>query len=117
MPAWCTSAGRVLLSALPDSQIRASLIAVQPSAFTPRTQTDREQLFEEILIARENGYALTSDQVLIGQMGIAAPIRNVHLQTVAAVNITAQLSNWPEQRVINELAPILMEVTQAVTVG
>ena len=50
-------------------------------------------------------------------MGIAAPIRNVHFQTVAAVNITAQLSTWPEQRVINELAPILMEVTQAFTVG
>ncbi|MNO74229.1 Pca regulon regulatory protein [compost metagenome] len=117
MPAWCTSAGRVLLSALPDQQIRDSLAAVAPNAFTACTQTDREVLFEQILAARKNGYAITCDQVMIGQIGIAAPIRNVHFQTVAAVNVTAQLSTWPQERVINELVPILMEVTQAATVG
>lgn len=117
MPAWCTSAGRVLLSALPDQQIRDSLAAIQPTAFTPRTETNREALFEQILAARQNGYAITCDQVLIGQVGIAAPIRNVHYQTVASANVTAQSSSWPLERVIEELAPILMEVTQAVTVG
>lgn len=117
MPAWCTSAGRILLSALPDQQIRDSLAAVETSAFTPSTETNREELFAQILAARKNGYAITSDQVMIGQVGIAAPIRNVHFQTVAAVNVMAQLSSWPEDRVINELAPILMEVTQATTMG
>ncbi|KAF1051412.1 MAG: Pca regulon regulatory protein [Stenotrophomonas maltophilia] len=117
MPAWCTSAGRLLLSALPDPALRASLEAVQPSAFTPRTEVDREALFEQIVGVRQQGYAMTCEQVLLGQIGIAAPIRNVHFQTVAAVNITAQLSHWPMERALNELVPLLMEVTQAVTVG
>jgi IclR family pca regulon transcriptional regulator len=59
MPAWCTSAGRGLLSALPDQQIRDNLAAFEPIALTPRTQTDREMLFEQVLTARQIGYALS----------------------------------------------------------
>jgi IclR family pca regulon transcriptional regulator len=50
-------------------------------------------------------------------VGIAAPIRNVHFQVVAAINITAQLSAWPVQKVEQELLPLLMEVSQAVSIG
>lgn len=117
MPAWCTSAGRVLLSALPDEAIRASLAGIEPTRYTPRTEVDGEALFETILRTRAQGYALTCEQVMIGQIGIAAPVRNVHFQTVAAVNITAQLSLWPTEQVEQKLVPLLMEVTQAITVG
>nr|WP_256667617.1 MULTISPECIES: IclR family transcriptional regulator C-terminal domain-containing protein [unclassified Pseudomonas] len=117
MPAWCTSAGRMLLAALPDERIRDSLAANPLEAFTPHTQVDPEMLFQHIVQARQQGYALASEQVLIGQIGVAAPIRNLHLQTVAAVNITAQLNQWPEQRMVEELVPLLMETTQSLLVG
>ncbi|MFJ4432305.1 IclR family transcriptional regulator [Pseudomonas sp. NPDC089395] len=117
MPAWCTSAGRVLLADLPPARVRASLAEVAPVAYTAHTEIDREVLFERVQEAGRNGYALTRDQVLVGQVGIAAPIRNVHFQVVAAINITAQLSAWPEERVEQELVPLLMEVSQAVSIG
>lgn len=117
MPAWCTSAGRVLLAALPEERIRDSLGARPLEPFTPRTEVDPETLLQHILQAREQGYALASEQVLIGQIGVAAPIRNLHLQTVAAVNITAQLGQWSQQRMIDELVPLLMETTQSLMVG
>ncbi|WP_025131320.1 IclR family transcriptional regulator [Pseudomonas sp. PH1b] len=117
MPAWCTSAGRVLLAALPDARIRDSLAAQSLEPFTQQTQVDRQQLFEDILQARQQGYALASEQVLIGQIGVAAPIRNLHLQTVAAVNITASLSQWPATRMVDELVPLLMEATQSLVIG
>ncbi|ARU87982.1 IclR family transcriptional regulator [Pseudomonas sp. M30-35] len=117
MPAWSTSAGRVLLSALPDEQIRASLASVEPVPYTAHTELDRDVLFEQIVQARKQGYAFTRDQVLIGQLGLAAPIRNVHFQAVAAVNITAHSSNWSAEKMQQELVPLLMEVTQAVSVG
>lgn len=117
MPAWCTSAGRVLLSALPDEQVRASLASVEIAPYTAHTETDREALFEQIIRARQNGYALTREQVMIGQLGLAVPVHNVHFQPVAAINITAHLNNWSTEKMQRELVPLLMEVTQAVTVG
>lgn len=117
MPAWCTSAGRVLLSDLPPDRVKASLAQVTPVAYTPRTDTDREVLIERIEEARQQGYSITQEQVLVGQIGIAAPIRNVHFQVVAAINITAQMSSWPLEKVRRELLPLLMEVSQSVLVG
>ncbi|WP_201168063.1 IclR family transcriptional regulator [Pseudomonas sp. S31] len=117
MPAWCTSAGRVLLADLAPERVKASLAQVTPQAYTQHTETDRDALFDCVREAGQQGYALTREQVLMGQVGIAAPIRNVHFQVVAAINITAQLSAWPVERVEQELLPLLMEVSQAVTVG
>lgn len=117
MPAWCTSAGRVLLADLPPERVQASLEQVVPTAFTGQTETDKATLLQCIRQAAEQGYSLTQEQVLVGQVGIAAPIRNVHFQVVAAINITARLSVWPVERVRQELLPLLMDVSQSVIVG
>jgi IclR family pca regulon transcriptional regulator len=116
MPAWCTSAGRVLLSTLADEQIRATLAAASWVRYTEKTECDPGILFAEIKRVQQQGYAQTFGQIKEGQAGIAAPLRNVHHQTVAAVNITTRLTHWPPERINEELLPLLMNATQSAIV-
>lgn len=116
MPAWCTSAGRVLLSTLADSQIQAILNTTPLTRFTGKTLCDPTVLFEEIQKVQRQGYARTFEQIMVGQSGLAAPLRNVHHQTVAAVNITTRLAHWPAERMEEELLPLLMSSTQSAIV-
>src|ERR1700760_1399565 len=44
LPAWCTSMGRVLLAALDDETLDATLNSAPLYAHTPRTITDKEEL-------------------------------------------------------------------------
>ncbi|RJT43391.1 IclR family transcriptional regulator [Rahnella woolbedingensis] len=113
MPAWSTSAGRVLLSTLADDQIQNILATTSRIRYTEKTQCDSNILFQEIKLAQKQGYAMTLEQIMVGQSGIAAPVRNVHHQIVAAVNITTRISQWPTERINEELLPLLMTATQS----
>ncbi|KAG1438568.1 hypothetical protein G6F55_013916 [Rhizopus delemar] len=67
MPAWCNSGGRMLLTPQDDDAIRQALLRAPPRAFTPRTVVNPDALLALIRQAREDGYALTEDQVLQNQ--------------------------------------------------
>ena len=116
MPAWCTSAGRVLLSTLADDQIKAILASATFTRYTDKTQCDPAALFEEVCKVQRQGYASAFEQIMAGQIGLAAPLRNVHHQTVAAVNITTRLTQWPPVRIEEELLPALLSATQSAIV-
>ena len=55
LPAYCTSMGRVLLSALPDSELSVYLDRVVLRAHTSRTITEKPALASEIRKVREPG--------------------------------------------------------------
>lgn len=87
LPAHCTSMGRVLLAALPESQAART---VEMSDLTPRTPlslTAPEEILERIAEVRRSGYALIDQEVELGLRSIAVPLYNVSGSTVAALNI------------------------------
>lgn len=86
LPAHCTSMGRVLLAALPESEARA---IVERSDLTPRTSyslTAPEEVMERIERARTDGYAIIDQEIELGLRSIAVPIFNAHGRVVAALN-------------------------------
>ena len=87
LPAYCTSMGRVLLSALPEADARAILTRAPLLARTPRTVTDPEALMSELARVRAEGFAMIDQEVELGLRSIAVPLRNVHGRTVAALNL------------------------------
>jgi IclR family pca regulon transcriptional regulator len=76
----------VILAGLPDDRLDAWLARLCPMALTSRTCIDKARLRDEILAAREQGYATTVDQLDYGITALAVPIRNAEGRTVAALN-------------------------------
>lgn len=85
-PAHATSLGRVLLAGLTDAALDKALAAMDPVALTSRTTTDKAELRRLILMARQDGYATTVDQLDYGITALAVPVRAADGRVVAALN-------------------------------
>ncbi len=113
-PAFCNSAGRALLSHLPDDQLDA-ILAEPKIAFTERTVTDPVALRDEIETVRRQGYAFAKDQVLLGQIGIGRVVCDAKRRPIAAINIVLSSDEWSDEQVKEELVPLLFKLTSAIT--
>lgn len=74
LPAWATSMGRVLLSALPEEQLEVTLSRANLIRYTPHTLCDIPGLREEIARVRMQGYALADRQIEVGLCSLAVPL-------------------------------------------
>lgn len=80
-----SSSGKVLLAALPREQCEAILAAGLPP-ITPRTQTNRDRLLQELERVRALGYAMNVEELAPGLTSVAAPVRDHTTAVVAAVS-------------------------------
>lgn len=87
LPAWATSMGRVLLSALPEEQLEVTLSRAALIRYTPHTLCDMPGLRAEIARVRMLGYALADRQIEVGLCSLAVPVLSRHGQVVAALNV------------------------------
>jgi IclR family pca regulon transcriptional regulator len=109
LPAYCASMGRVLLSALPESEARAVLARTEIKANTPNTKTDPEALMAEFRRVRAQGYAVIDQELEIGLCSIAVPVENDRGQTVAAINIGAPAAYVAAADMAERYLPLLRE--------
>lgn len=87
---------KVLLAFLPRAERSAILDQIRLDPITPFTFTDRAKLeaFLDEIYAR--GYVVTADDLDVGAVSIAAPIRDYSGRVVAAMSIAGPLSRMPE---------------------
>lgn len=110
--AHCTSNGRVLVAALPDEAMDAWLARQTLEALTPHTLTQPEQLRQELLRTRANGFAMVDQELEIGLRTIAVPLKNYRGETVAAINISAHATRVRMDQLVEHCLPALLQ-TQA----
>jgi len=109
LPAYCTSMGRVLLSALPEEQLGAYLERVEVKSHTPKTITDKKIIGDIIRRVRSDGFALTDEELELGLRSIAVPVRTRHECIIAAMNIGVHAARVSAGEMIHRFLPILQE--------
>lgn len=114
LPAFCTAAGRAILSALPQAEALARLKAVRRTAMTPRTVTDLPGLQRALEAARELGYALNDQEAFAGDISVAAPLLDRLGQPVGAINIAVPSPRWLLSEVLRQLVPPLLRSAAAI---
>ena len=115
LPAYCTSMGRMLLSALPPDQMMQVLQASERSPRTRYTLTDPDELAAKIAQVRKQGWSMVNQELEEGLVSMAAAITDRTGQTVAALNISGQ-ANRTSARVMQEtMLPALLETAQRIS--
>jgi DNA-binding IclR family transcriptional regulator len=89
LPAHATAMGRVLLAALPDSEIRALYRGRTLQSYSAQTPATVEALLAQLKVDRSNGFVLQDSGFEAGVASVAAPIRDVAGEIVAAINVSA----------------------------
>ena len=86
-PLHCTSNGKVLLAFMREDA-RDRLLAEPLPRLTPRTITDPERLRAQLTEIRARGYAQTMDELEEGLNAVAAPIRGMNGDLLAALSVS-----------------------------
>ena len=74
LPLYCTSQGKLFLSALPRHEAAGLLHKLQLIPYTPHTLTDPEALLAQLEDIRKSGYAVENGEYKIGLRSISAPV-------------------------------------------
>jgi IclR family transcriptional regulator, pca regulon regulatory protein len=99
-PAFNTAAGRAILSQLSDKALDTWLEHLEPKIMTDFTVTDKKALREEIIHIRQQGYAITAQELRRGFHAVAMPLRRYDGATIAAICVAV----WVEDSSIGSLA-------------
>ncbi len=113
LPAYCASMGRVLLSALPETQMRKVLSATDLKPNTPFTLTEPDKLIDEFHRVRSQGYALIDQELELGLCSIAVPVENDRGELICAMNIGAPAAHASAEQLVTHFLPLLKEAQAA----
>ncbi len=113
LPAYCTSIGQVLLAELAAPELDAYLARVRISAYTDRTPASIPALRALLAQVRKQGHALAVEQMEIGVMSVAVPLRDVTGRAIAGINVIAQTGRGsPDDLLVRCLSPLKAAATE-----
>jgi DNA-binding IclR family transcriptional regulator len=92
LPVHCTALGKILLAGLPPDEVERMLSGRELAALTAHTVTDVASVVEAVERARDAGYAMDCEEIEAGLLCIAAPVRDDHGVTCAAISIAGPVS-------------------------
>lgn len=109
-----SAAGRAILSTMPQEE-RAHMVEIWPlHQSTPLTIIDRASIAHSIDEAERLGYAMTQDQLILNQTGIAAPIKGPNGVAHAAIQCSVSTRLWSTERIHNEVLPYIIEAAHGI---
>ena len=117
LPAYCTATGRVLLAHEPEENWPAMLKAIR---LEPRTQysiTSKTEFQRMLKKVREDGYALVDQELEIGLLAIAIPLRTLSGAIIGAVNVGVPTVRATPEQLIRDVLPQLQDMGKRIALA
>ena len=108
-PAYCTSVGKALLSALPMDQLVAMLGDIGFERRTPNTITSAVEFLDDIRRTQERRYAVDDEEHEEGIVCYAALVREYGGHSVGAISITGLKRDYQEEQERERLLESLLK--------
>ncbi|WP_040261176.1 pca regulon transcriptional regulator PcaR [Pseudomonas massiliensis] len=112
LPAYCTSMGRILLSALDDATLREYLLNVDLQPKTSKTLTDREELAQCLEQVRQQGWCIVDQELEQGLRSIAVPVYDASGQVLAALNVSTHAGRVSRSELEQRFLPIMLAASR-----
>ncbi len=97
---------RILLAFAPEA-VQTQLLAQRLNRYTPATRIDSTWIAADLHRIRARGYLITSDEVVAGAVGIAAPIRDAAGAVIAVMHISSPSMRMRPPRPRNLLPQVI----------
>jgi IclR family KDG regulon transcriptional repressor len=112
LPAFCTASGKAFLAYMPDEQVRLILEQGMP-AHTERTRVSPADLYQDLRLSREQGFALSEQEYERDINAVAAPILDAQGCPVAVIAIAGPAYRLSHGRML-ELGRSVRAATEAI---
>lgn len=114
LPAHASAMGKVLLAA--NRWAAAELVAAGLARFTPATITGGDELVAALDSTHERGWAHDAEELVAGEVSVAAPISDRRGVTVGAMGISGPVERLTEDGVPrNDLVSFVRETARSVS--
>lgn len=107
LPAYASASGRVLMAALADGEAAALLRTARRDKRTPSTVVGERELLKLVRQAREDGHAVSWEELEEGLVGIAVPLSNRSGTVVASLNTNTNAARAQARRRVQRMLPRL----------
>ena len=119
LPAVHTSIGKLLLASLDDADLAERITEGSfPGQHGPNAKLSLDELRQELVQIREQGWAMQDEELAHGLRSVAGPIVGPGGRWIAGVNLAVQARDWSSQRIVRELRPVVLatcaEISQLV---
>lgn len=108
-PAHCTANGRVLLAAQPDDQWSDMLSRIKLTKMTNKTVVDKKEFGKILKRVRDQGWSFVNQELEIGLMSIAAPVKTSSGTLVGAINIGVPTLRISPEKMVSVILPKLLK--------
>lgn len=117
MPVFCSSGGRAMLSRLPDADARRLVEASDRRPLTPHTIVDVKKIMAAVRRARTDGFAISVQECLVGEIVVSAPVLDKQGNARAAVHIAMSFADYDERTVRERFAPMAVDTARLIAGG
>ncbi len=107
LPAAYTSMGRILLAQFSDEALDRFLATITLEPFTDKTVTDVNELRHRIVEARQQGYAISDQELDSGLRSIAVPVYDAKQHLMGAINISTNAARVDLDTLVNVYLPVI----------
>ena len=114
LPAHCTGVGKVLLAYSKEDVVKGILERFGLEKHTSQTITNKEQLQEELLKIRKQGYGYDNQEYLDGLRCISTPIFDSNGNIQFALSISGPVSKMGKEK-IKEYLPLLLRASTEIS--
>ena len=110
LPAHCTASGKIFLAHLPPEDLDHHLD--EPlTQFTENTITSPDELRKQLITIREQGFSFDDEEFEEGIRAIAAPIRNLGGDVIAAMSVLGPINRMVDERIEGIIKSLLEKST------
>ena len=114
-PAHCTATGRVLLAAQPDAMWPGMLQNIPLTRMTERTTTDRDAFAGILQDVRAKGWAMVDQEMEIGLISVAVPLRNSAGGLVGGINVSVPTVRTSPSDMESRVLPRLLDTAASIS--
>jgi IclR family pca regulon transcriptional regulator len=115
LPAYCTSIGKVLLAHLSESEQQRLIPELELSSWRPNTIVTEAALLDELNYVLDAGFATNDEELALGLISMAVPIRDHTQEVIAGVNIAADTSMISLEDLVHVLGPHVISVADTIS--
>lgn len=113
VPAQVTAAGMLLLSMREPEWLERWLTTRDLRAYTSHTIASKDRLRVELARIRQQGWAISEQQLELNHRGVAVPLMDRHSVLVGALNVTMPMGNESTDDAVARVLPVLQETARA----
>lgn len=109
----CVSAGKAMLAHLPDERVAEIIDEHGLPKLTENTIVDEDELYRELEMVREQGYATNNGEEVAGLLAIAAPIVSDN-EVIGGVSVSGPENRLKRDSISNTIYESVMATANAI---